>query len=98
MGNIILKPSTFAYDGMNSIEEILGEYNAYLKLLPYNELKREFEERKSAWLGLPTILNIRMYQRSKAAMLERGLLSERIKNINGKNPEKLRFTEFKKGL
>ena len=44
MGNIILKPSTFAYDGMNSIEEILGEYNAYLKLLPYNELKREFTE------------------------------------------------------
>lgn len=75
MEKIFLRPSTIAYDGMNSIEEIMGEYNGYLAVLPDKDLKREFEERKTEWLSCPTIASVRMYQRCKDKMLERGLMS-----------------------
>ena len=70
----IIRPSTFAYDGMNTIEEILGEYNGYLDLLDENDLKREFSLRNKEFMSSPTIFNVRMYMRAKEKMLEKGLL------------------------
>lgn len=78
MEKVILKPSTKAYDGMNSIDEIIGEYDAYLALLSDKDLKCEFEERKTAWLSCPTISSVRMYMRCKEKMLERGLMSDKL--------------------
>ena len=76
MEKIILKPSTKAYDGMNSIEEIMGEYNGYLSVISDKDLKTEFDERKSDFLSSPTIMNVRMFKRSKEKMLDRGLISQ----------------------
>lgn len=72
MGITFIRPSTKAYDGMNSIEEIMGEYNGYLSVLSERDLKLEFAERRSAWLSSPTILNVRMFERAKEKMLEHG--------------------------
>ncbi len=68
----IIKPSTFAYDGMNTIEEILGEYNGYLGLLDKNDLKQEYMLRSKEFSSSPTIFNVRMFLRAKEKMLERG--------------------------
>lgn len=76
MGKIILKPSTKAYDGMNSNEEIMREYNGYLSVISDKDLKTEFGERQLDFLSSPTILNVRMFKRSKKKMLERGLISQ----------------------
>ena len=61
----IIKPSTFAYDGMNTIEEILGEYNGYLGLLDKNDLKQEYLLRSKEFSSSPTIFNVRMYLKVK---------------------------------
>lgn len=76
MERVFLRPSTIAYDGMNSIDEIIGEYVAYLSILSDTDLKREFNEISSAWLGSPTIMHTRMFQKAKQKMLERGLLEQ----------------------
>lgn len=68
----IIKPSTFAYDGMNTIEEILGEYNGYLGLLDKNDLKQEYMLRSKEFSSSPTIFNVRMFLRVKEKMLEKG--------------------------
>lgn len=75
MNTTYLRPSTIAYDGMNSIDEIMGEYNGYLSVLSERDLKLEYAERKTAWLESPTILNVRMFEKAKNKMLEKGLLS-----------------------
>lgn len=77
MNKIILKPSTKAYDGMNSIEDIMGEYSAYLLLLSEKDLKREYEERRNNWLNSPTIMNVEMYRRVKMKALEHGLFGSK---------------------
>lgn len=76
MNKTFLRPSTIAYDGMNSIDEIMGEYNGYLSVLPDKDLKTEFSERRTEFNSSPTILNVRMYKRAKQKMLERGLMAE----------------------
>lgn len=76
MGKIILKPSTKAYDGMNSIEEIMREYSGYLSVISDKDLKTEFGERQSEFLSSPTIMNVSKFKRSKKKMLERGLISK----------------------
>ena len=76
-----LRPSTKYYDGMNGIEEILGEYNDYTSILSDKDLKGEYENIRSAWLNSPTILNVRMFEVAKQKMLERGLMSPQ----NGNN-------------
>lgn len=68
----IIKPSTFAYDGMNTIEEILGEYNGYLGVLGNNDLKQEYLLRRGEFSSSPTIFNVRMYLKVKEKMLEKG--------------------------
>ena len=68
----IIKPSTFAYDGMNTIEEILGEYNGYLSVLSSKDLKQEYLQRSKEFSSYPTIFNVRMYLKVKEKMLERG--------------------------
>lgn len=68
----IIKPSTFAYDGMNTIEEILGEYNGYLGVLGTNDLKQEYLLRSGEFSSSPTIFNVRMFLRVKEKMLEKG--------------------------
>lgn len=77
MSKIILKSSTKAYDGMNSIEDIMGEYSAYLLMLSDKDLKREYEERRSNWLESPTIMNVEMFRRVKNKMLEHGLFGSK---------------------
>lgn len=76
MVKTFLRPSTIAYDGMNSIDEIMGEYNGYLSVLSDKDLKLEFLERKSEFVSSPTISNVRMFERAKQKMLERGLINE----------------------
>ena len=68
----IIKPSTFAYDGMNTIEEILGEYHGYLGLLSEKDLKREYLMRSEEFSSSPTIFNVRMFMKVKQKMLEKG--------------------------
>ena len=80
MERTYLRPSTNAYDGMNSIEEILGEYNGYTSILSDKDLKGEYENIRSAWLNSPTIMNIRMFELAKNKMLERGLMSPQNSN------------------
>ena len=75
MGKVFLRPSTKAYDGLNNIEEILGEYQGYLSILSDSDLKNEFKNIKKEWLGSPTVLNVRMYENAKQKMIERGLLN-----------------------
>lgn len=82
MNRTYLRPSTKAYDGMNSIEEIMGEYSAYLLHLSDKDLIREYKERRHAWLDSPTIMNVEMFRRVKSKMLEYGLSTgERLTNI-----------------
>ena len=76
MEKIFLRPSTIAYDGMNSIEEIMGEYNGYLSVVSDRDLKTEFTERRAKFVSSPTVMNVRMFKRAKEKMLERGLLNE----------------------
>lgn len=78
MERIYLRPSTQAYDGMNSIEEILGEYNGYTSILSDKDMKGEFQNIKTAFLKSPTIMNVRMFEIAKQKMLERGLMSPQI--------------------
>lgn len=78
----IIKPSTFAYDGMNTIEEILGEYNGYLGLLDNNDLKQEYLTRSKEFSSSPTIYNVRMFLRVKEKMLERGFNLDTLENEN----------------
>ena len=75
MERTFLRPSTTAYDGMNSIEEILGEYNGYTSVLSDKDLKGEYENIRNAWLNNPTIMNVRMFEIAKKKMLERGLMT-----------------------
>ena len=75
MERTYLRPSTQAYDGMNSIEEILGEYKGYTSILSDRDLKGEYENIRTAWLNSPTIMNVRMFEVAKQKMLERGLMS-----------------------
>ena len=72
----IIKPSTIAYDGMNTIEEILGEYNGYLGVLSSKDLKQEYLQRSKEFGSSPTIFNVRMYLKVKEKMLERGFNME----------------------
>ena len=76
MERVFLRPSTIAYDGMNSIDEIVGEYDAYLSILSDVDLKREFRDISATWMGSPTVMNVRMFQKAKQKMLERGLISQ----------------------
>lgn len=76
MEKTFLRPSTIAYDGMNSIEEIMGEYNGYLSVVSDRDLKTEFAERRANFVSSPTVINVRMFKRAKEKMLERGLLNE----------------------
>ncbi len=78
MERTYLRPSTKAYDGMNSIDEIVGEYNGYTSILSDKDLKSEFENIRTAWLNSPTIMNVRMFECAKRKMLERGLMSDKI--------------------
>ena len=80
MEKTFLRPSTKAYDGMNSIEEILGEYVGYTSILSDKDLKGEYANIRAAWLNSPTIMNVRMFEIAKQKMLERGLLSQQISN------------------
>lgn len=75
MNKTYLRPSTTAYDGMNSIDEIMGEYNAYLSVLSDKDLLVEFYEKRHEWIESPTILNVRMFQKAKSKVLEKGLLN-----------------------
>ena len=75
MERTYLRPSTQAYDGMNSIEEILGEYKGYTSILSDKDLKGEYENIRTAWLNSPTIMNVRMFEVAKQKMLERGLMA-----------------------
>ena len=77
MERVFLRPSTIAYDGMNSIEEIVGEYCAYLSILSDADLKREFRDMTAKWMASPTVINVRMHQKAKQKMLERGLIEQR---------------------
>ena len=83
MERVYLRPSTIAYDGMNSVEEILGEYSGYLSVLSDADLKREFRDISAAWMASPTVMNVRMFQRAKQKMLEKGLIEQRqvVENI-----------------
>ena len=84
MERTYLRPSTQAYDGMNSIEEILGEYKGYTSILSDRDLKGEYENIRSAWLNSPTIMNVRMFEVAKQKMLERGLIApQSTKNEKG---------------
>ena len=76
MERVFLRPSTTMYDGMNSVDEIVGEYCAYLSLLSDADLKREFNEITSKWIESPSVMNVRMHQNAKQRMLERGLLEQ----------------------
>jgi hypothetical protein len=78
----IIKPSTFAYDGMNTIEEILGEYNGYLGLLDKKDLKQEYLLRSKEFSSSPTIFNVRMFLRVKEKMLEKGFNLDSLENEN----------------
>ena len=78
MERTYLRPSTQAYDGMNSIEEILGEYKGYTSILSDRDLKGEYQNIRTAWLNSPTIMNVRMFEVAKQKMLERGLMSPQI--------------------
>jgi hypothetical protein len=78
----IIKPSTFAYDGMNTIEEILGEYNGYLGVLSSKDLKQEYLQRRQEFSSNPIIFNVRMYLKAKEKMLERGFNLETME-LNG---------------
>ena len=80
MERTYLRPSTIAYDGMNSIEEILREYNGYTSILSDSDLKGEYQNIRSAWLNSPTIMNVRMFELAKQKMIERGLLSQQTQN------------------
>lgn len=88
MSKTFIRPSTIAFDGMNSIEEILKEYQGYLSVLSDNDLKLEFAERKSTWLSSPTILNVRMFEMAKAKILERGLETGGILQNNNQEMER----------
>ena len=76
MERTYLRPSTKAYDGMNSIDEIVGEYNGYTSILSDRDLAVEYRNIRGAWMKSPTILNVRMFECAKRKMLERGLLTE----------------------
>ena len=75
MERVFLRPSTIAYDGMNSIEEILGEYKGYTSILSDSDLKGEYQNIRTAWLNSPTIMNVRMFEIAKSKMLEKGFIS-----------------------
>ena len=81
MERIYLRPSTQAYDGMNSIEEILGEYNGYTSILSDKDMKGEFQNIRTAFLKSPTIMNVRMFEIAKQKMLERGLMTSQMGDI-----------------
>ena len=78
MERTYLRPSTKAYDGMNSIDEIVGEYNGYTSILSDRDLASEYRNIRGAWLKSPTILNVRMFEIAKQKMIERGLMSPQI--------------------
>ena len=80
MERVYLRPSTKAYDGMNSVEEILGEYNGYTSVLSDKDLKSEYANIRTAWLNSPTIMNVRMFELAKNKMIERGLLEQKSQN------------------
>lgn len=82
-----IKPSTFAYDGMNTIDEILGEYNGYLDMLDLNDLKREYSMRSVEFSSSPTVFNVRIFLRAKEKMIEKGLLSR----VNGSDEKERTF-------
>ncbi len=85
MEKTFLRPSTIAYDGMNSIEEIMGEYNGYLSVVSDRDLKTEFAERRASFVSSPTVMNVRMFKRAKEKMLERGLLNENTEQNENNN-------------
>ena len=85
MEKTFLRPSTIAYDGMNSIEEIMGEYNGYLSVVSDRDLKTEFVERRADFVSSPTVMNVRMFKRAKEKMLERGLLNENAEQKENNN-------------
>ena len=85
MEKTFLRPSTIAYDGMNSIEEIMGEYNGYLSVVSDRDLKTEFAERRASFVSSPTVMNVRMFKRVKEKMLERGLLNENTEQNENNN-------------
>ena len=76
MSEIILKPSTKAYDGMNSIDDIIKEYHAYLSIVSKNEsaLKSEYKKVQEEFFERPNIFNVRKFEAAKNKMLELGLL------------------------
>ena len=76
MERVYLKPSTIAYDGLNSIEEIVGEYKGFLSILSDKDLKLEYAEIQSKWIASPTVMNVRMFENAKQKMLERGLMQQ----------------------
>ena len=69
----IIKPSTFAYDGMNTIDEIMGEYDGFLSILSDNDLIDEFKLRSKEFVSDMTVINVRMYNKARSKMLEKGL-------------------------
>ena len=77
-----LKPSAIAFDGMNSNDDIVKEYNAFLLLLPEKELKSEYIESLRAYNSNPIILNVRKFRAVENLMLEKGLLNTSIYNKN----------------
>lgn len=71
MEKLIRKPSSFMYDESATIDEVMAKYDTYLARLSDHELRREIEERKTAWLSFPSVFNVRSYMRCKEKMLER---------------------------
>ena len=71
MEKLIRKQSSFLYDESKNIDEVMKEYDEFLGTLSNERLKKEVEIRRTTWLSLPTIFNVRAYMRSKEKMLER---------------------------
>ena len=80
MERVFLRPSTIAYDGMNSIDEIVGEYKGFLSVLSDADLKREYSEIQSKWVSSPTIMNVRMFELAKNKMIEKGFIQQKEKS------------------
>ena len=76
MSKIILKESAVAYDGVNSIDDIVKKYHAYLSIISKNEsaLKSEYIKVQEDFFERPNVFNTRKFEAAKNKMLELGLL------------------------
>ena len=83
----IYKPSVSEYDEGLYVEDVLKKYDEYISLLSDENLKGEYKNIRSAWLNSPTVCNVRMFEKAKSKMLEKGFISGQIgqsgKNENG---------------